>query len=240
MYPTRKPERILQNKTYQVIMQWLNEIKVFLNRNKKNTIRFFLIFYAVGIAGMLIQVTFPLFVKLIPLALLLNFAALPFFHEGKLSFSHLIVFSILFVIGFLIEAVGVNTGLIFGSYHYGNSLGVKLYETPLIIGLNWLLLVYLTASVLEKTELNSTVKIVAGALLMLGYDLIIEQVAPALDMWYWHAGGVPLQNYLAWFIIAVLFHTLIRVFHLNWTNKLAPAIFSIQVIFFLILYIFLI
>jgi putative membrane protein len=43
---------------------------------------------------------------------------------------------IIAVAGFFIEAIGVNTGLIFGNYVYKTTLGWKFLETPLIIGVN--------------------------------------------------------------------------------------------------------
>jgi putative membrane protein len=53
------------------------------------------------------------------------------------------------VAGFFIEAIGVNTGLIFGNYVYKTTLGWKFLETPLIIGVNWILL---TCSVVYSIE----------------------------------------------------------------------------------------
>lgn len=215
-------------------MQPIIKIQVFLNRNTKSIKWFFLLFYAVGVAGLINSYTFPLFVQLIPFALLLSIVALAFFHR-VFTPKQLILFTIIYLFGFLIEMVGVNTGLIFGPYNYGDSLGLKLYDTPLLIGLNWLLLVYVTASILENTGLHPAFKVVSGAVLMLGYDIILEQVAPVLDMWYWQTGNVPLQNYLWWFIVAILFHTLIIMFGVNTKNKLGPFLFVCQTVFFILL-----
>lgn len=215
----------------------LNKIQVFLQRNTKNIKGFFLLFYAVGVAGLVYSYTFPLFVQLIPFALLLSIVALAFFH-GTFTQKQLILFIIIFVFGFLIEMAGVNTGIIFGPYNYGDSLGLKLYNTPLIIGLNWLLLVYVTASIMENTRFHPAVKVVFGSILMLGYDVVLEQVAPVVDMWYWHTGNVPAQNYLSWFVLAILFHTLIRIFNINTKNKLGPFLFVCQTVFFILLIIF--
>ncbi len=220
-------------------MQPLNKIQVFLKRNTKNIKGFFLLFYAVGVAGLIYSNTFQLFIQLIPFALLLSIVALAFSH-GTFTQKQLIVFIVIYLLGFLVEMVGVNTGIIFGPYNYGDSLGFKLYNTPLIIGLNWLLLVYVTASVMENTRLHPAVKVVSGSILMLGYDIVLEQVAPVLDMWYWHTGNVPVQNYLSWFVLAILFHTLIRMFNVNTQNKLGPFLFVCQTVFFLILLIFII
>lgn len=215
-------------------MLQFTKTKEFLNLHTKKAVLFFIIFYLVGIVGMLLPFSFPLFLKLIPLALLLSSAALVLFH-AHFNTKSIIVFSIIYLLGFFVEVAGVNTGVIFGAYHYGESLGLKLFNTPLIIGLNWLLLVYISSSLLEKAKMHKVLKIILASAILLGYDLIIEQIAPNLDMWYWHDDDVPLQNYLAWFLIAVVFHTLIKIFKIKTSNKLALVILICQVVFFLTL-----
>lgn len=213
------------------------DIKNFLDLNFSKTAGFFVVFYIVGIAGMLLPFSFLFFVKLIPVALLLSSIALAFFHKNFNS-KTLLVFISIYIIGFFVEVAGVNTGLIFGDYTYGESLGIKLFNTPLIIGINWLLLVYITASVLELSKLTMLLKILFGAFLMLGYDLIIEQIAPILDMWTWQNNKVPVKNYVTWFLLALVFHTAIQVFKINTKNKLAPVILVCQILFFLVLLIY--
>ncbi len=214
------------------------DIKNFLDLNFSKTAGFFVIFYLVGIAGILLPFSFPLFIKLIPVALILSSVALAFYHKS-FNTKTITVFISIYLIGFFVEVAGVNTGLIFGQYIYGESLGIKVFNTPLIIGLNWLLLVYITASVLEKFKIAVPVKVIISALMMLGYDLIIEQIAPLLNMWNWQNEMVPLKNYLAWFFLALLFHVVIKAIGIKTKNKLAPVILICQVIFFLILLIYL-
>ncbi|MBK9076996.1 MAG: carotenoid biosynthesis protein [Flavobacteriales bacterium] len=48
---------------------------------------------------------------------------------------------LVFVSSYLVETLGVHTGVIFGTYWYGDVLGAKLFDTPLLIGVNWLILV---------------------------------------------------------------------------------------------------
>lgn len=198
----------------------------------------FIVFYLVGTAGLLYPVTFPIFKKIIPFALILNAAGLAVFHL-QYKPKILLLFLIVYLTGFTVEIIGVHTGTFFGRYHYGRSLGFSIFNTPVIIGLNWLLLVYLSASVAEHLKTSNQIKILAGSLMMVGYDLIIEQVAPVLDMWYWKNNQVPLKNYITWFAMALFFHSLFRVFHINVRNKLAPVLFTIQLLFFLYLFIFL-
>ncbi|MFN2335752.1 MAG: carotenoid biosynthesis protein, partial [Bacteroidales bacterium] len=71
--------------------------------------------------------------------------ALVFLFYGKIPARQVILTGIaIAVTSFLIEAVGVNTGRIFGTYTYGKALGPALWNTPVIIGLNWFLLIYCT------------------------------------------------------------------------------------------------
>ena len=216
-------------------MQQHNQISASLERNINYTAWFFIIFYAVGVAGLAWSQTFNLFTRLIPLALMLSFTALMIFHKGFTS-KQLLLFTAIFLISFAIESIGVNTALIFGSYVYGDSLGIKLFNTPLIIGLNWLLLVYMTASVSEILHPSSTVKTFAGAGMMLVYDLILEQVAPVLDMWYWNGGIVPIKNYLTWLLLSLVFHAAVQKSNSVKYNRIAPCILVCQVVFFIALY----
>lgn len=195
-----------------------------------------MVFYTVGIAGMLIPFYFPLFVKLIPLALLLSSFALAIFHQ-TFSTKSVMLFAAIYLAGFFIEVAGVHSGNIFGHYLYGSSLGLKLFDTPLIIGLNWLLLAYISASVFEKVKIHPALKIIGASVLMLGYDVITEQIAPVLDMWHWTDKTIPMQNFVAWFFIALIFQTVIRVFRIKTENRLAPVILICQLLFFLILFI---
>ncbi len=205
-----------------------------LHENKK----FIMIFYFVGICGMLIPFTSGFFRIITPFALILNFVILTAYHQNKLNFKTVFVFSLIYLFGYLVEVAGVNTSLIFGEYFYGKSLGPKVFETPLIIGLNWLFLCYVSNSMLENVKINNVFKIIFASTLMLIYDIVLEQVAPILDFWYWKNNIVPLQNYIAWFVIALIFNSLIKLLKINTSNPISKIIFISQFLFFTILYIF--
>ncbi len=196
----------------------------------------FIIFYSVGIAGLSINFTRELFIRLVPLALLLGFAVLLLFHEGEFSAKTIIAFTLVWLISFLVEAAGVATGKIFGFYQYGETLGIKLLETPLIIGINWLFLVYVTASIASLFKLNGFVAAVFASGLMVFYDLVLEQLATILGMWSWQNNLIPLQNYVAWFILSLAFQLLFQWLKIETKNKIAPWLFGLQFLFFLILY----
>lgn len=228
--------QLLRNINWNNIKRKGIKLVEFLRVNQHIVIIFFIIFYLVGILGIITPVTHHFFQKLIPFALILSAFGLSIYNL-KFDAGTFIIYLFVYSAAFIIEFIGVKTGAIFGHYEYGQSLGLKILNTPLIIGLNWLMLVYLTSSIARKIIKQSYFQIFTAALLMVGYDFVLEHVAPQLDMWYWQNNAIPLKNYISWFILAFVFHILFRVFKLNTANRLAPFMFICQTLFFIILWI---
>jgi len=199
---------------------------------------FLVVFYIVGVIGLLLPATHSLFVKMVPGALILSTLLLVVFHEEGFNVQLLGLLALIFLISFFVEVVGVNTGVVFGNYQYGNALGLKLFNTPLMIGLNWVLMVYLSSSVAMNWFSIGWKSALVASLMMITYDLVLEQVAPIIDMWYWHANVIPIQNYLAWFVLALIFNGLIGWFKVKIYNSLALTVLICQFLFFLSLLIF--
>lgn len=197
-------------------------------------ILFFIIIYLVGLVGLSLPGYRELFQELTPANLLLAAVILFSFHKNW-NISHIMAFLIVFVLGFMVELAGVHTGLVFGSYHYGETLGPKLMDTPLIIGVNWLMLVYMVYAITQKMELNFISQVFTGAFILLLYDLLLEPVAIQLDFWSWGGSGIPLQNYLAWLLISAIFITIWRIMKIKTENSVAFGLFIIQLAFFLLL-----
>lgn len=206
-----------------------------IRKNIKITGSILIIFYTVGIVGIANQSTASLFTSLTPFALLLSAFLIAIYHE-KFDLKTIGTFALIYLLGFMSEERGVNTGLIFGNYSYGDTLGIRINGTPLIIGLNWLMLTYLTASIVDNFKLNVFLKIISAALLMLIYDIVLEQLAPKLDMWTWENNVVPIQNYVAWFILAVVFQSVLKIRGITVRNKISTLVFSVQFLFFLTLF----
>lgn len=114
-----------------------------------------------------------------------------------------------FLTGMTAEAVGVNTGLLFGDYYYGENLGVKLLGVPLLIGVYWAVLSFITAAVGKKIFSKNVLAALCGAALMVLLDFFMEQLAGRFDFWHFKDGIVPLRNYVTWFIIAFLLQFLL-------------------------------
>lgn len=207
-------------------------------KSVKYSVYFLILFYVVGTLGFILPLTHSFFKILTPLALLLSAGFLIWFHRPGFDLRTLVVFATIFIFSFVAEMVGVQTGLVFGHYDYGKALGLAIMGTPLIIGLNWLMLVYCTNIIAEKFTSNAIIISIVGGLLMVGYDLVLEQTAPELGMWSWAGGKIPLQNYLSWFIFAFLFHLLIKKAKVQIKNPLAIPVFVIQFLFFVALMIY--
>lgn len=193
----------------------------------------FVIYYGVGVIGLSLAATRELFISLMPLSLITSSAIMLFFHK-RWRKTHVIVFLSIAIAGYLIEVLGVHTGQVFGSYSYGRALGFKIADTPLLIGLNWLMLTYCAYAILEDTKLFWPLKALTGAVMMVIYDIVMEPVAIRLDMWDW-GGPIPLQNYQAWFIISIVFLTVLHLSRIQVNNRIAPWLYSIQFVFFILL-----
>jgi putative membrane protein len=191
------------------------------------------IWYLVGITGFSIPTLMPIFQTLTPFGMLAAAIVLFYFHQPWRTKS-ILVFAGIALIGFMAELIGVNTNLIFGQYQYGQVLGFKVFNTPLLIGINWLVLVY-CISAMAKAIRHKWYFVLLGALLMVGFDWLMEPVAVATEMWTWHAGQIPIKNYRDWMIISVLLFLIIQVFKIEINNPIAKILLLMQTIFFLAL-----
>lgn len=211
----------------------MNSVVSFL-RSKK-LVPILVIYYSVGIVGMVLPVTRSLFQSLTPLSLLMSIALLFIYHEPhsrKFWFLSIIIFAA----GFGLEVLGVTTGLLFGAYTYGETLGLKLFHTPLMIGVNWLLLVYCSLTIVGKFIDSIYFRAVVAAALMVVYDFALEPAAIYTGMWEWEGGAVPMQNYVAWFLIGFVLNYVAARFRLvARENKIAQPLFFIQFGFFIAL-----
>jgi len=105
------------------------------------------------------------------------------------------------LIGTVAEAIGVQTGIIFGEYIYGSVLGPKIFDTPLMVGVMWaLVMIVIWAQLPDKFGWWRVVMASLGAVV---YDLVLEHFATRFDLWQWN-GSIPLSNYIGWFLVASL------------------------------------
>lgn len=199
----------------------------------KLTLPTLIIFHLIGLVGMIF---FDLrqFASLSMYNLLLSLVLLCVAQiSSKLNFVKL--FIPVFAVGYAVEVLGVHTGFPFGNYHYGSSLGIKLFEVPLIIGVNWFMLVMGAGFLTQLFLKNRGVQILVSALIMVLVDFPIEQMASKLDYWHWEGDVIPVQNFAGWFVISVFMQWLFQLYMKGQKNILAVPYIIVVSIFFLML-----
>ncbi len=107
--------------------------------------------------------------------------------------------------GFVVEAVGVNTGIFFGDYSYGNLLGWKVFGTPIFIGLLWFLVSYSAYTIVKELNNARWMRISLGVVLIVSFDLILEQFAILYKFWNWPGNEVPLSNFVTWAVLGLVY-----------------------------------
>ncbi len=194
----------------------------------------FIVFYCVGLALYFTPFTHNLFIYITPYTLVLVAVAI-FAHHKKWNTKTIAVLSSIFVLSLVTEIIGVATGKLFGVYAYGEGLGVKIAAVPVVIGLNWVFLVYASNGIISKYTSNHAWIIVGGASLMVLYDIVLEKAAPLMDMWAFSKNDPPMNNYVVWFLMALVFNGFVQVFKINTHNVPARWLFFSQFGFFIII-----
>lgn len=194
---------------------------------------FLVIIHLVGFIGLCSKYQ-QLFLTLTPINLIVTTLILGINHN---DFSkQFLYFAIAcFVFGFGIELLGVHSGIIFGNYYYRQTLGFQLMDVPIIIGLNWLILVYCVGTICEKINSNILLRSIVGALMLVALDYCIEPIAIRFDYWNWENSVVPFQNYIAWFAVGFALLVLYNKVKFKKDNKIVTAVFIIQLVFFIAL-----
>ncbi len=208
-------------------------IKYIVNKGLPIT---FIVFYCVGLALYFTPFTRNLFIVITPFTLVLVSIAV-FSHHKEWDTKTIAVLASIFIVSIVIEIIGVTTGKLFGVYEYGRGLGVKIADVPVIIGLNWVFLTYASNGIISKYTSKNMLIIVGAALLMVGYDILLEKVAPLMDMWMFLKNDPPINNYIFWFLLALIFNWFIQRLRVNTNNRPARWLFFVQFGFFIILFI---
>ena len=194
-----------------------------------------IIFHIVGVAGLSIPALHPVFLQMVPWHIMLMLLMIILSHHPVNSRFWIFIL-ITFWAGFFLEWIGVHKNWIFGSYAYGQTLGVKVLGIPLTIGVNWFLLVYAAGVTMQRSRLRSIyLRIITGALLLVVLDLLIEPVAIKFDYWHWTNNIIPLKNYLGWFLVSAAMLCLFEHFNFKKQSLAAPLLLITQFLFFAIL-----
>ena len=207
--------------------------------------------HTAGAIGMAFYDT-ALFSGMTPYNLILMFILLVWNQKEK-NKQFLNAFLIAFYVGILAELIGVNTHKLFGFYTYGDVLGLKFFGVPILIGVNWFIIVfscYLLAGLLFQkiyTKKSDSKNIftahllqpLIGATFAVLFDWLMEPVALKLGFWFWNDNMIPIFNYTCWFIFSFLISLSFQAMKVGATNLFSSYLLGVQTIFFIFLRIFL-
>ena len=159
------------------------------------------------------------------------------FHAAYvLGWRHtLLFFGITVAVSWSYEHVGVETGLIYGAYHYTDVLGLKLGHVPIIIPIAWFMMIYpsyIIANLIgsgrqmmtrDKKNNNNPITLVQilwlsflSAVIMTAWDLVVDPYlsGPTERAWIWEDGGqyfgVPLHNFGGWLLTTFTIYFVFR------------------------------
>ncbi len=196
------------------------------------------IIFSAGLIGHIITPLRPLMLTLTPYLLFVTgFLVLSLTlkkGELKLLFWCLVIY----VLTFILEVTGVKTGIIFGSYSYGDTLGFKLLGVPLLIGFNWVIVILGAVAIAEQIDQNIFLTALFTGTLAVLFDIMMEPAAIKFNYWEWNSGIIPVSNYLAWFGISFVSSMLYDFFKIKTSTRLPEIYFTIQLTFFVLLSLF--
>ena len=131
------------------------------------------------------------------------------------------------ILAYAIEAIGVTTGLPYGTFYYGDALGPRLVGiVPYLLPLSYAPLVVGAVAVAWGTRLR-LLHVVHATLLLVWIDAVLDPGAASLGFWVWPQGGVyygvPLSNYAGWLLSGALATALLLATG-RWSETPRPAL----------------
>lgn len=170
------------------------------------TLSVVVVFYAVGVFGHVFAPLKQVMLTMTPWFLwTAGLAVLVSFFWGKDAWRGVLSLLPLLLLAFGVEVLGVATGWVFGRYRYGKVLGTLVAGVPPVIGWNWVLVVTGIHTAVRGgfPQIPRFFRIGLVGLACVAFDFVMEPVAVNLGYWTWLDGSIPLQNYLAWGVIAM-------------------------------------
>ncbi len=211
-------------------------------------------FHTIGFVGMFFNKDF--FVAATPINLLLMFGLL-LYTQQKTNFQFILFAIVCFVVGIWVEIIGTSTGILFGKYAYGKTLGLSFKDVPVVIGINWFIIMYCCGVTVHKVleRLSDKLEtmtgapspairffsvVTDGAMLAVFFDWIMEPAAIKLGYWQWLGDeGIPMYNYICWFVISMALLAVFSLLKFNKQNNFAVNLLMIMTMFFMLIRTFL-
>ncbi|HZS05039.1 MAG TPA: carotenoid biosynthesis protein [Blastocatellia bacterium] len=119
------------------------------------------------------------------------------------------------LLGLTAEAVGVQSGFLFGVYRYTSVLQPQLLGVPVVMACAWFVLVAYLRQMLQPFRLPAWLDVLVAGAWMTAIDLVIDPLAAGqLGYWRWEQAGdyygIPARNFAGWFVVSLVIFTAVR------------------------------
>lgn len=211
------------------------------NRRRGQSQRSKVALFVVLSVAILLQIPYPLLdgraLEILTLVTVYSGAAAMLLH-ARLSFGNKFAFAYLAittVFAFIIESVGVNTGWPFGVYEYSKTLGLFIFDVPLVVLFAWTMMAY-PALIAARRIAGSWVFLYGGAILM-GWDLFLDPQMVTAGRWTWEVTGrsfpfapeIPLSNAFGWLLSGLTLIAILHFFLPTERRKEAPSTIVVDI-----------
>jgi putative membrane protein len=115
-----------------------------------------------------------------------------------------------------VEWLGASSDFPFGAYHYTPVLQPQLMGVPLLIPFAWLMLLPASWAVAARIagKWHGLTFVLLSGLALTAWDLFLDPQMAHWNLWQWEQPGayfgIPLQNYLGWWLTASIVTVLVR------------------------------
>jgi len=161
----------------------------------------------------------------------------------------LIFFLICLVVGNVVENIGVINGFPFGRYYFTDVMGPKLFDVPIMLGLAYLGMGYLSwtlaCAILQcsRSPLRGSRLVIVpviASFVMVAWDLAMDPIwSTVLHAWIWQHGGayfgVPISNFVGWYLTVYLIFQFFALYLKDQStdaNSLPPNHWRLAIIFY--------
>lgn len=209
----------------------------FYSRNKvRLSVGIIWLFHSTAIIGISLG-NLDWFIEKTPLNLFLSFFLFLLVYPID-NLKKVVALLLFFMGGMFAEWLGVNHQILFGTYSYGPNFGPKLDGVPYLIGIYWSLLTFITAGIIDYTNVSYRAKIIGAAGLMVLLDFFMEKSAPAFHFWTFTGGMPTFENYWTWFLLGIIFQFVLKAFKIKGNQILSLHLYLAQLSFFVYFYFF--
>lgn len=217
-------------------------MKLFKDPTEQYSVIFVAVAFLLSIVLHLIPDLRPLIIRLTELNLFLMSSLIFAFgllnnHRNLTEFTFWGLITILCV--FLVAVVGINTGVLFGSFEYGSTLPTTVAQIPLVVPLNWAMLLLSAYGFFSNAVSQRHLRALLASVLVFLLNLLIQPVGVKLGYWVWDTGTIPVQNYISWFVVSIIFTQILALMKIHARSVIFKTYLIMQFLFYGILNVFL-